>query len=115
MTGQRSIRTRMLSLPVRRPLSIVLMFALLLIGGVLALAPAWGREWLGKDLAQLTLPLTGVAIAVPAFVALCVFARCENCGYKLFWHAVSKRPHTDSTGWFFAARECPVCGHSRAR
>ena len=94
----------MLSLPVRRPLSVVVTIALLLIGGVLTSAPAWGPEWLGKDLAPITLPLTGVAIWLAAFVGLCLFARCENCGFKLFWHAVAKRPHTESTGWFFTAR-----------
>lgn len=101
----------MLALPVRHPLLIIVLFALLLVGGVLSASPAWGREWLDKDL-ELTLTLIGVGLGTSAFAALCMFSRCERCGYKLFWYAVSKRPHTDSTGWFLTASACPGCGHS---
>jgi len=39
--------------------------------------------------------------------------RCEQCGGKLFWHAVSARHHPAGLGWFFSADQCPACGYLR--
>lgn len=103
---------RMLALPVRYPSLILLLFVVMVGGAVLGASPAWGVAWLGEERA-FALTLIGIALFLPAFGALCGFTRCEGCGYKLFWHAVSKRPHTDSIGWLFTASTCPACGHSR--
>ena len=84
----------------------------LVVGGVLASAPAWARVWVADDVALVVMPLSGVAIGAPAFLGLCLFARCTRCGYRLFWHAVAKRTHSDSIGWFVRAVECPACGYS---
>jgi len=90
------------------------MLAILVIGGILAAAPAWGPFFLSDDAAFFTAPILGVAVAVPAFAALCLLVRCRYCRYRLFWHAVSKRSHRDSVEWFLRTRECPHCRRSTA-
>jgi hypothetical protein len=103
----------LLELPINR-LATVAMLAILVIGGILAAAPAWGPVFLSDDVAFFTAPILGVVVAVPAFAALCLLVRCRYCRYRLFWHAVSKRSHRDSVEWFLRARECPQCGRSTA-
>ena len=101
----------MLSLPINRVLTYTA-GALTIGGGVLCSAPTWGNLWFSDDLALLSLPLAGVAVGLPSFVALCAGCRCRGCGHKLFWHAVSARSHPAGLNWFLSATECPSCGYS---
>jgi hypothetical protein len=103
----------MLNLPINKKLAILLI-SVLMIGGILALAPLWGTLFLPEDAAYATVPITGVAVALPAFAALCLAIRCRGCGYRLFWHAVRKRTYNNSIEWFLTANECPQCGKSNA-
>ena len=48
------------------------MLAILVIGGILAVAPAWGPFFLSDDVAFFTAPILGVVVAAPAFAALCL-------------------------------------------
>jgi hypothetical protein len=86
-----------------------------MLGGILAAAPAWGPFFLSDNVAFVTAPVIGVAIAAPAFVALCLLVRCLRCRSRLFWYAVTKRRHNDSIEWFLTAHQCPQCGHHDAR
>jgi len=99
----------MLKLPVNR-FGTWLLLAIMIIGGALAAAPAWGRFVLPEEVALLTAPLIGVFIFVPAFVGLCTLVRCRKCRYRVFWHAVARRNHQDGIGWFLTAAHCPECG-----
>lgn len=82
----------------------------LLVGGVLAAAPAWGPRLLPGDVAFGAAPLAGVLVSVPAFAGLCFFVRCRSCKGRLFWLAVAKRNHPGGIHWFLTARTCPLCG-----
>jgi hypothetical protein len=100
----------MINLPVNRVLTFAV-GAVSVIGGVLASAPVWARIWFAEDLAYLVLPLTGVALGLPAFVLLCTFCRCTDCGYRIFWHSVSARSHPRGLDWFlWSGTQCPRCG-----
>jgi len=101
----------MLRLPINRAMTIS-MLVVLTIGGALAGAPFWGRFFVSDDMALLTVPIVGVALAAPAFTALCLLVRCQRCRYRLFWYAVSKRRQSDSIEWFRTAHQCPKCGYS---
>ena len=59
------------------------MLAILVIGGILAAAPAWGPFFLSDDVAFFTAPILGVVVAAPAFAALCLLVRCRYCRYRL--------------------------------
>ncbi len=104
-------RAKFLRLPFNRPLGLIAL-ALLMCGGVLAAAPAWGPALLGEDLAYGTVPIVGVLIALPAFIFVCVGVRCCRCGYKLFWHAIARQKHPKGLTWFLTADACPACGYS---
>jgi predicted nucleic-acid-binding Zn-ribbon protein len=99
----------MLRLPVNRAATWA-MLALLVVGGVLLLVPVLGQTVLP---ALSTMPEIGVALTGLAFAGLCVFVRCRGCGYRLFWHAVSRRDHSDGIWWFLTAEECPKCRCTR--
>jgi hypothetical protein len=101
----------LLKLPINKTLTIMILLALM-IGGLLAAAPLWGPFLLSEEVAFGTAPMIGVAIAGPAFAALCLLVRCQRCQYRLFWYAVTKRSHSDSIEWFLTARQCPECGYS---
>lgn len=98
----------MLRLPVNRVTWALL--ALLVVGGVLLLVPALSPTVFAT---LITLPEMGVVLTGLAFAGLCVFARCRTCGYRLFWHAVSRRDHSEGIWWFLTAEECPKCGWTR--
>jgi hypothetical protein len=102
-----------LKLPINRIVTC-LMLAITTFGGLLASAPAWGQSVLPPDVAFVTAPLIGVLIGTPGFVGMCMMVRCRHCRYRLFWHAVAKRDHTNGIGWFLTAKECPKCGQSGA-
>jgi hypothetical protein len=100
----------MINLPVNRALTFGV-GVLAMIGGVLASAPAWAQLWFSDELAYLVFPLSGIAVGFPAFVLLCMFCRCTNCGHRIFWRAVSARSHPAGLDWFlWSGTQCPRCG-----
>jgi DNA-directed RNA polymerase subunit RPC12/RpoP len=103
----------MLRLPINRAATWA-MLVVLVVGGALVTAPGWGQAVLPVDTALVTAPTVGVGLAGLAFAGLCVLVRCRACGYRLFWHAVSRRDHRDGILWFLTAERCPECGHTRA-
>lgn len=53
--------------------------------------------------------VTGFVLAIPAFVALCLFVRCPKCRTRLIWRAISKDSHPNGLGVLLKATECPFC------
>ena len=100
----------MLRLPVNR-LTYALLVVLLPASVVLWLAPSITANL--SSGAFVLLIFGSLVLSVGAFASLCAYCRCRFCGYKLFWHAVGERDHSDSLGWFFTADECPRCARSR--
>jgi hypothetical protein len=101
----------MLDLPLNRTFTMA-SGAVMVGGGLLCAVAFWGPDWLTGGFAPVWL-LTGVALFLPSFVALCVGCRCRRCRYKLFWHAVSARSHPAGLNWFFTGAECPHCSFSQ--
>jgi len=56
--------------------------------------------------------IIGFALAIPAFVGLCVFVRCPLCRARIIWHAVSRDSHPRGTNGLLIAAKCPSCGFS---
>jgi len=84
--------------------------ALLLLGCLLVLAVE-PFEWI--DLRRPAGPwvlFTGFAVAIPAFIGLCVFVRCPRCRTRVIWHAVSKDAHPRGLNGLLLATKCPFCG-----
>jgi len=102
----------MLRLPINRAMTWA-MLVIFVLGGVLVTAPGWGQMVLPAETAFVLAPEVGVGVSGLAFAGLCLLVRCRRCGYRLFWHAVSRRDHKDGISWFLTARECPECGESR--
>lgn len=98
----------MLRLPVNR-VGTSAMLVILVFGGVLAAAPAWGQTLLPRHAALVEVPMAGVVVAGLSFAGLCGLARCRHCRYRLFWHAVARRSHEDGIAWFLTTRQCPQC------
>jgi hypothetical protein len=84
---------------------------LFVLGALVVLAGGWGA--LPQD-GHIATTLAGVALWAVGLVLLCLLCRCQKCEYRLFWHAVGKRDHSDGLLWFATAQECPRCG-SRPR
>lgn len=99
----------MLKLPVRRATAYTA-WGVLLAGGLLSCSPFLFSSFLPDDIAFGWAPMIGVAIACPAFLWLVAFVRCTGCGYRLFWHALSKMTHPQGLRWFLTAERCPNCG-----
>jgi len=98
----------MLWLPVNK-VGTWVMLVILVFGGILAAAPAWGQSLLLGRTALVEVPMVGVVVAGLAFGGLCRLVRCRHCRYRLFWHAVARRSHEDGIAWFLTARQCPQC------
>jgi hypothetical protein len=92
--------------------TIGVVFALCMLGCwmVLAVEPL---EWvdLNRPIGPWVL-IIGFALAIPAFVGLCVFVRCSRCRARVIWHAVSKGSHPRGTNGLLIAAKCPSCGFS---
>ena len=89
-------------------------FALCMLGCLMVLAVE-PLEWV--DLNRLIGPwvlISGFALAILAFVGLCVFTRCPRCRARVIWHAVSKDPHPRAANGLLIAPKCPSCGFSAA-
>ncbi len=102
----------MLRLPINRAATWV-MLVIFVVGGVLVTAPGWGESLLPPGKALGMAPEVGVGLSGLAFAGLCVLVRCRRCGYRLFWHAVSRREHSEGISWFLTAHQCPECGYTR--
>jgi hypothetical protein len=89
--------------------AIALAFALLMLGSMMLLAVASGRVDIRRPVGPWVL-LTGFALAIPAFVGLCVFVRCPRCRVRLIWYAISKTAHPHGIKDILLASKCPVCG-----
>ena len=90
--------------------AISVAFAMFMLGCLMVLAVE-PLEWV--DIMRPVGPwvlLTGFALAVPAFVGLCVFIRCPQCRVPLMWHAVSKHAHPLGIKGILLAPKCPFCG-----
>ena len=102
---------RFTNLPFNRavtlPTAIVLLTA-----SVATVVPVWLQTlgWVGDTFA---LVIGGTVTALVSFVVLCLASRCTSSGYKLFWHAVSKRGHGEALSRFMFGEACPNCGSTR--
>jgi hypothetical protein len=90
--------------------AIAVTFALLMLGCLMVLAvEPFGWVDIMRPVGSWAL-LTGFALAIPAFVGLCVFVRCPRCRVRLIWHAVSKNSHPRGINNIMLAPKCPFCG-----
>lgn len=91
--------------------AIGLVFALFMLGClmVLAVSADW-MDLLDDSLGPWVL-LTGFALAIPAFIALCAFVRCPRCRARVIWHAVRKNAHPHGVNGILLATKCPFCGY----
>jgi hypothetical protein len=85
---------------------------LTVVGGLLTLAPLVTRD-AADARSLLWAPLAGLALALPSFTWLCLRARCQSCGYRLFWHSITRVKHPAGLYWFATADRCPRCGSTR--
>ena len=85
-------------------------FAVFILGSLLVLAVE-PLEWIDvqRPIAPWLL-LTGFAVAIPAFIGVCVCVRCPQCRARLIWHAVSKDAHPRGLNGILLATKCPFCG-----
>jgi hypothetical protein len=85
-------------------------FAAMMMGNLMVLAVE-PFEWIDPQRGVgVWVLLGGFAIAIPAFVGLCLFARCPRCRARVIWHAVSKREHPRGVNGLLLSPECPFCG-----
>jgi len=93
---------------------LVIAAALLFSGGILVAIMASGRGNSLEPGTFTTVLLAGLFLCLGGGLAWPAYSiRCRSCGLKLFWHALSARPHHDSIEWFLLVESCPGCGATR--
>ena len=51
----------------------------------------------------------GMGLVLFGFVFGCVAIRCDKCGTRLFWHAVSRQKSQVWLMWLLSESSCPNC------
>jgi hypothetical protein len=88
-------------------------FALFMLGCGMVSAVTFDKVDIMRPVGPWVL-LTGFALAIPAFVGLCVFVRCPRCRVRVIWHAVSRDAHPRGLNGILLATKCPFCSFPEA-
>jgi len=86
----------------------VVSIALTLVGGLTML---YGIFKLQGESPETLVPAIfgGMALATLGFVFGCIAIRCDECGARIFWHAVSRQKSHVWFLWLMSESNCPSC------
>ncbi len=85
------------------------MLALLICLAVLLLALGW-YMWSSTPAYFLSISLVAICLAAGGFTFACLAIKCDKCGLKWFWRAVSTQHSREWGLWLANLTECPGCG-----
>jgi hypothetical protein len=76
--------------------------------GLIILFQGFLYDPIGEDL-TFTIVLSSTFIAFIFFILSALLIRCPQCGYRFYWHAISKIKQSKWLKWLLELNECPQC------
>ena len=84
--------------------------SVLIIGGIGFLFPEYLSHLLSMD--RFFINITATLLSMVAFIGASLSIKCQHCGLRLVWYALSKKSLGAWVGWLLRVEECPRCEKS---